>query len=289
MNILVTGGAGYIGSNLCKELSKNNKNKIYSLDNYFTGKTENHIKNVTYYTGNTSDIEKIIKIKIDLVYHLGEYSRLEQSFDDIKIVLNSNLTGTAAVLEFCRKNNCKLIYSASSSKFGEDGKSKNESPYAWTKATNTEIIKNYGSWYGLNYAITYFYNVYGKNEISEGKYSTVIALFKNKMKNKLPLTVVKPGTQLRNFTYIDDVISGLALVGEKGSGDNYGIGYIKSYSILDIANMFGGEIEYINERNGNRLSADLITSKTQELGWKPIVDIKDYINDLKNNNWIEKY
>lgn len=281
--ILVTGGAGFVGSNLCERLVKDNNNEVYSLDNYFTGSYANHVENVVYLEGLTSDIDKIIDFNPDIIYHLGEYSRVEQSFDDIEQVWKFNKEGIFAVLEFVRKTGAKIVYAGSSTKFGDGGLGRSASPYAWTKASNTELVKNYGSWFNIPYAITYFYNVYGKREIQTGKYATLIALFKDKMINNEPLTIVKPGTQKRNFTHVDDIINGLILVGEHGYGDEFGIGSPEAYSILEIAEMFEKEIVMLPERKGNRMTADVISSKTEALGWKPTMLIKDYIADLKKN------
>jgi len=279
--ILVTGGAGFVGSNLIEELVKDTTNDVYSLDNYFTGKKENHIEGANYIEGSTKDIESLVRFKPDLVFHLGEYSRVEQSFTEIEKVWEFNKDGTFAVLEFCRKYECKIVYAGSSTKFGDGGLGRDQSPYAWMKATNTELVENYGEWFGLEYAITYFYNVFGEREISEGKYATLIALFKEKIRNKEKLTVRKPGTQKRFFTYVKDIVSGLMLVGEKGHGNNYGLGASDSYSIMEIAEMFGGEIEMLEERPGNRMSASLDTSRSNgELGWEAKVSIKDYIREF---------
>jgi len=278
--ILVTGGAGFIGSHLCEKLAKNKNYQVYSLDNYFTGKQENHISNVTYIEGSTVDIESLVTFNPDMIYHLGEYSRVEQSFDDVQTVWELNKNGTFAVLEFVRKVGCKILYAGSSTRFGDGGLGRSASPYAWTKSSNTELVKNYGVWFNIPYAITYFYNVYGPREIQTGKYATLIAIFKEKMKNNQPLTVVSPGTQKRNFTHIDDIVNGLILVGENGYGDEFGIGSPESYSIQDIAKMFGGEIEMLPERKGNRMMADVVTAKTEALGWKPTRTIKEYIKQV---------
>ncbi|MEK7460526.1 MAG: NAD-dependent epimerase/dehydratase family protein [Patescibacteria group bacterium] len=281
--ILVTGGAGFIGSNLIERLVQDPNNEVYSLDNYFTGKKENHIPGATYIEGHTKDIAKLINFVPDLVYHLGEYPRVEQSFADMPIVWESNKDGTFAVLEFCRKHNTKVVYAGSSTKFGDGGMGRDQSPYAWTKASNTELVRNYGNWFQLRYAITYFYNVYGPREISTGKYATLIALFKEKFKNHEPLTVVAPGTQLRNFTHVEDIVSGLILVGEKGEGDDYGLGSEESYSILDIAKMFGGEIVMLPERKGNRMIATVETTRPKnELGWKAEKRIFDNIKEFSS-------
>ena len=283
MKILVTGGAGFIGSHLCEELVKNINNSVYSLDNYSTGKKENHINRVIYVQGDTKNIEDLIDCNPDVIYHLGEYSRVEQSFNDIEKVWSSNKDGIFAVLQFCRKHSSKLVYAGSSTKFGDGGIGKNQSPYAWTKASNTELVENYGNWFGIKYAITYFYNVYGGREISTGKYATLIALFKEKYKNGEPLTVVSPGTQLRNFTHIDDIISGLIMVGKKGDGDNYGIGCSQSFSILEIANIFDTEIKMLPEREGNRMSSEVVCSKTKKLGWSETKSVELYIKNIINN------
>ena len=280
MKILVTGGAGFVGSNLCERLSKDENNEVYSLDNYFTGSEKNHVKNVFYIKGDTADIEKLINFTPDIIYHLGEYSRVEQSFDDIEKVLEYNKQGTFAVLEFVRKHKCKILYAGSSTKYGDNGENANASPYAWSKSTNTQLVKNYGEWFGIDYVITYFYNVYGKREIQTGKYATLIALFKEKMKNDEVLTVVSPGTQERNFTHIDDTIDALILIGEKGHGDEYGIGNPQKYTILEVAQMFGGKIEMLPERKGNRMVASVVSDKTIALGWKPKRNLEKYIQDF---------
>lgn len=283
--ILVTGGAGFVGSHLCERLAKRTTNDVYSLDNYFTGSELNHVPNVNYIKGQTTEIEKLIKFQPDIVYHLGEYSRVEQSFEDIEKVWSFNKDGTFAVLEFARKNGCKIVYASSSTKFGDGGLGKSASPYAWTKASNTELVKNYGNWFNVPYAITYFYNVYGPREIKTGKYATLIALFKEKMKSNEALTVVSPGKQERNFTHVDDIIDGLILVGENGYGDEFGIGNEESFSILDVAKLFKGTIQMLPERRGNRMNAEVISDKTKSLGWSPKKKLSDYINECRLNNW----
>jgi UDP-glucose 4-epimerase len=282
MKVLVTGGAGFIGSHLCEQLAQDGS-EVFSLDNYSTGTKENHVDNVTYIKGETKYIDNLVNFIPDIIYHLGEYSRVEQSFDDIEKVWSSNKDGIFAILQFCRKTKAKIVYAGSSTKFGDNGMGGSQSPYAWSKASNTELVENYGKWFNITYAITYFYNVYGGREISTGRYATLIALFKEKYKNREPLTVVSPGTQLRNFTHIDDIISGLILVGERGEGDNYGIGCSQSFSVLEIANMFNAEIKMLPERKGNRMSAKVVCNKTKELGWKETRSIRDYIHDTLKN------
>ncbi len=292
--ILVTGGAGFVGSHLCEKLLSLD-NEVISLDNYFTGSEKNHIEGVEYIKGDTKDIFKLIDFTPDIIYHLGEYSRVEQSFEDMRIVYEYNKIGTFEVLEFTRKKGSKLIYAGSSTKFGDGGIARNTSPYAWTKASNTELVINYGNWYNINYAITYFYNVYGLREIDKGKYATLIAIFKEKIKNGEPLTIVSPGTQKRNFTHIDDIVNGLILVGIDGYGDEFGIGSDEAFTILEVAQMFlgmnideaikKGKVVMLPERRGNRMTAEVITDKTKYLGWKPKKHLKDWIDYLKENSW----
>lgn len=283
MNALVTGGAGFIGSHLCEHLIAQ-KNTVYSLDNYFSGSSENHINGVHYINGNTAQINELVNFSVDIVYHLGEYSRVEQSFKDREVVLASNCNGTYAVIEFCLRNSAKLIYAGSSTKFGDDGLGPDQSPYAWSKSTNTQLIKNYGEWFGLSYAIVYFYNVFGGREIRFGDYATLIGIFKERFKMNEPLTVVSPGDQMRNFTHILDIVRGLVLVGNQGKGDGYGIGHDKSYSVMEVALMFGGSIEMLPPRPGNRISASLVTDKVKELGWCAKVDLAQHIKEFKIAN-----
>lgn len=278
--VLVTGGAGFVGSGLCKELVAQGY-QVYSLDNYFTGTELNHVDSVTYIRGTTSDIKKLITFTPEVIFHLGEYSRVEQSFEDIDLVWRFNRDGIVAVLEFCREKSCKIVYAGSSTKFGDGGLGRIQSPYAWSKASNTELVMCYGNWFKIPYAITYFYNVYGDQEISDGRYATLIGIFKERMQNNLPMTVVLPGTQIRNFTHIDDIVSGLMLVGEHGSGDEYGIGCKESFSVREVAEMFGGDVEFLPERPGNRLTADVVTDKTLALGWYPKRNLPDYIKHLR--------
>jgi len=278
--ILVTGGAGFIGSHLIEQLVKNKANRVISLDNYFTGLKENHVAGAKYIAGHTKDIERHVKEKPDIVYHLGEYSRVEKSFDDAALVWDLNIAGTFAVLEFCRKRNIKIVYAGSSTKFGDGGLGRNQSPYAWTKASNTELVRNYGVWFSLPYAITYFYNVYGPREISSGPYATLIGIFGELYREGKPLKVVSPGTQKRNFTHVHDIISGLILVGDDGEGDDFGIGSQTSYSIINVAKIFGSEIVMLPERKGNRMNSSIDTSKTRSLGWKPKYELGDYIKEF---------
>jgi UDP-glucose 4-epimerase len=279
--IVVTGGAGFVGSHLCERLVALG-HKVISLDNYFTGTRDNHVEGVEYREGHTKDIAQLIPETPNLVYHLGEYSRVEVSFSEPNVVWDLNIAGTFAVVEFCRTKNAKLIYAGSSTKFADGGMGRDQSPYAWTKATNTELVRNYGAWYNLSFAITYFYNVYGPRERS-GKYGTVIEIFRQQLAEGKSITVVAPGTQKRNFTHVDDIVDGLVLVGEKGVGDEFGLGSPESFSVLDVAHMFGGEVIMLPERPGNRMVAQLDATKSQALGWKATRTLQTYVDSLKHN------
>ncbi len=276
--VLVTGGAGFVGSHLCARLVQEG-HQVISLDNYFTGSRDNHVSGVDYREGHTRDISKLIGEKPDLIYHLGEYARVEQSLAEPDLVWDLNVAGTFAVLEFWRKLGCKIIYAGSSTKFGDGGLARVATPYAWTKAANTELVKNYGDWYKLPFAVTYFYNVYGPGERA-GKYGTVIEIFRQRFLDRKPITVTAPGTQKRNFTHIDDIVQGLILVGEKGEGDEFGLGDERKYSILEVAQMFGGEVEMLPERPGNRMESAIDTTKAKALGWSVEHSLLDYIQGI---------
>jgi UDP-glucose 4-epimerase len=278
--ILVTGGAGFIGSALCRRLQSEG-HSVLSLDNYFTGSRDNHVPGVEYREGHTKDITTLVPERVDLVYHLGEYSRVEKSLTEPALVWALNKLGTFAVLEYCRATGAKIVYAGSSTKFGDGGLGRDQSPYAWAKATNTELVRNYGSWYAVPYAITYFYNVYGPGERA-GSYGTVIEIFRQKRLADEPLTITAPGTQKRNFTHIDDIINALVLVGEKGNGDEFGIGNEESFSIREVAELFGGEIRMLPEAAGNRMGSDIDTSKTRLLGWSPTRTLPEYIRTCLN-------
>jgi len=279
--ILVTGGAGMIGSRLIEMALPTYR--VVSLDNYFIGRKENHIDGAEYVEGHTKDVEKLVgQESPKIIFHLGEYSRVEQSFTDLPLVWESNVLGTHCVFEFWRKRQCKLVYAGSSTKFADGGMGRDGSPYAWMKATNTELARNYGNWFNLPYAVTYFYNAYGQRESTDPRYGTVIGIFKTLYKEGKPITVRAPGTQKRNFTHVDDLARGLLMVGERGQGDDYGLGAPESYSILDIAKMFTDNIEMLPERPGNRMDSIVDTSKAEkEFGWKSQMTVKEYIDRIK--------
>jgi UDP-glucose 4-epimerase len=271
-----------IGSRLI-ELLLEKGYRVISLDNYFIGSKDNHVSGAEYVEGHTKDIETLLGHEQPvLIFHLGEYSRVEQSFNDVELVWQSNVAGTFRVFEYWRARKCKLVYAGSSTKFADGGMGRDQSPYAWMKASNTELARNYGNWFGLQYAITYFYNAYGPRELAEGPYASMIGRFKTLYKNGEPITVTSPGTQRRNFTHVDDLARGLLMVGENGYGDEYGLGSHESYTVLEIAEMFGGEITMLPERKGNRMESIVDTSKAEnEFGWKAEHTVKDYIESLK--------
>lgn len=275
---VVTGGAGFVGSHLCERLL-NEGYRVISLDNYFTGSKENHVDGVEYREGHTKDIATHIPEDPDIIYHLGEYARTEESMNEPDVVWEHNIAGTFGILEFWRTHGCKLVYAGSSTKFADGGMGRDQSPYAWSKAANTELVRNYGEWYGLPFAITYFYNVYGPRERA-GTYGTVVQIFKEQYLAGKPLTVRSPGTQERIFTHVSDIVDGLVLIGEKGKGDEFGLGAQEAYSIKAIAEMFGAPITMLPNRAGNRMSAKLDPTKSHALGWHATRKIQDYINDI---------
>lgn len=292
MKILVTGGAGFIGSNLIAALIREDKDyEIVSLDCYWTGKKENHISNsnVTYINGHTWDISNIFENEsFDLIYHFGEFSRIVESFNQLNFLSKSNLYGTSMVLEYARINNTKLIYSASSSKFGNGGKDENLAPYSWMKAKMVELIKNYRSWFGLEYEICYFFNVYGPNQIYEGEYSTVVAIFERQFLNNEKCTVVEPGTQVRDFTHVNDIVNGLMKAKNVSKNEEWLLRAGRNMSIIELAELFG-KWEFIPERRGERLAAptDIVRGDTlNDLNWKPNENIEDWINFVKSKKTI---
>lgn len=275
--ILVTGGAGHVGSHVIEELVGDERNQVISLDNYFNGSPDNHIDGAEYREGHTKDIDRLVPETPDIVYHLGEYARIAPSFDDVRLVYDMNIVGTFAVAEFCRTRKVKkLVYAASSTKFAIEGDGRHQNPYSFTKAVNVDLINDYGRWYKLPYAICYFYNGFGPRERGDGKYATVIAKFERQYLRGEPLTVVRPGTQRRAFTYVKDLARGIILVGRKGKGDGYALGHTRTYSIMEIARAFGGNIALVDGYAG-RAQAVNHPRKARALGWKPTMDVIDYI------------
>jgi UDP-glucose 4-epimerase len=288
--ILVTGGAGFIGSNLIKHLLKEYKEveKIVVLDNMFTGKEENKIdhKKVIYIESPTWDIDKFFSDKeglFDTVFHFGEYSRIVKSFNDSQYVMKTNLHGTTCILEKCRKWGAKLIYSASSSKFGNDGKDENLSPYSWVKSKIVELIKNYNDWYNLQYEICYFFNVYGPGQITSGDYATVIGIFENQYLNGEAMTVVSPGTQTRDFTHVYDVVRGVGKAATIEMNKEWHLRSGKNISIIDVANLYSkGDWHLIPERRGERFTSEEFPSDTNKvLQWEPQESLEEWIGLIK--------
>jgi UDP-glucose 4-epimerase len=285
--ILVTGGAGFVGSNLCKALVLCKNTKVYSLDNYFTGKPENHVRGVKYYRGNTWEADILFEnLKeeeyFDIVFHFGEYSRIVKSFEDIDFVHKSILSGTSVILQLCKKWSSKLIYSASSSKFGNNGKDENLSPYSWMKSKMVELIKNYNAWYNLQYEICYFFNVYGPGQITTGDYSTVIGIFERQYGEGEKCTVVTPGTQTRDFTHVNDIINGLIKAADRRDNSEWHLRSGINVSIIEVAEMFG-EWELIPERRGERFTSEEFPSDTEvKLNWKPKYNLQDWIYSRKD-------
>jgi UDP-glucose 4-epimerase len=290
--LAVTGGAGFVGSNLIEFLLEKTNLNIISIDNYSTGKRNNQINNprVSYIKGNTKDISRILnryKKNIHSLFHFGEFSRIYQSFKKFYECFESNSIGSKEVFKFCLDNKIKLIYSATSASLGNDGKDKNLSPYAFTKAKNLELLENLKKWFSFKYEIIYFYNVYGAKHICSGEMATVIGIFENLYKKQLPLTVVKPGSQTRSFTHINDTIAVCFEAWKKNKCQHYSISHKKSYSILAVAKLFKSKIKYLPERAGERYASALTNMSLNNKVHKRFgkIHLKDYISSfIKKKN-----
>ena len=288
--IIITGGAGFVGTNLIKKLIKETNYKIISIDNYSSGTKKNHIKNrrVKYIKGDTSNISKFIKKpkEIKSIFHFGEFARIYQSFLKMSECISSNTVGSNAVFNFCLKHNIKLIYSATSASLGNSGKDKNLSPYAFTKAKNLGLLENLKKWFNFKYEVIYFYNVYGPHQICKGDMATVIGIFENYYKLKRPLPVVRPGTQTRRFTHIYDTVEICYQAWKKKLCRHYSIAHRKSYSILDVAKMFNTKIRYLPKRPGERYASALTNMNLSNKVYKHFgkIELEDYINDFLINN-----
>ena len=286
--IVVTGGAGFVGTNLIKYLLNKTSYKIISIDNYSSGSKKNHIqdKRIAYLKGDTKNISKIldkIKKKIIVLFHFGEFSRIHQSFLKMNECIDTNTMGSYEVFNFCIKSNIKLIYSATSATLGNNGRDKNLSPYAFTKFKNLEILNNLKLWLNFKFEIIYFYNVYGPNQISKGSMATVIGIFEDQYKNKKPLTVVRPGTQTRRFTHIDDTVEVCYFAWKKGMCRHYSISNKKSYTIVEAAKLFSPKIKFLSSRKGERYTSALtsmnLSNKVHKMFGK--IKLKEYVTEWK--------
>ena len=288
--IVITGGAGFVGTNLINLLLKKTKHKIISIDDYSSGSRKNHIKNkrVKYIKGDTNNISKILSHpeNINSIFHFGEFARIYQSFIKMNECINSNSIGSNAIFNYCLRNKIKLIYSATSASLGNKGKDKNLSPYSFTKAKNLELLENLKKWFNFKYEVIYFYNVYGPYQISRGKMATVIGIFEDCYKKGKSLPVVKPGSQSRRFTHISDTVEICYKAWKKNLCRHYSISHRKSYSILNVAKMFKSKIKYLPKRPGERYASALTSMNLSNKVYKHFgkVDLKKYIKNFLNNS-----
>ena len=283
--IVVTGGAGHVGSHVIELLVKDPGNRVISVDNYFNGREENHIPGAEYRRGHTKDIEDLVPEDPEVVYHLGEYARIAPSLDAAALVYDLNIVGTFGVAEFCRKRKVgKLVYAASSTRFAIEGDGRHQNPYSFSKATNVDLITDYGRWYGVPFAVCYFYNAFGPRERGDGPMGTLIAKYEQRWSRSQTLQVVRPGTQRRRFTHVVDLARGIILAGEKGEGDGYALAADNSYSVIEIAEAFGGPLEFIDGYPGRADVEPPDDRARRELGWEPTLDVMDHIASVVADN-----
>jgi UDP-glucose 4-epimerase len=287
--IVVTGGAGFIGSNLIKYLLLKKNKKIISVDNYFSGSKRNHVsdKRVKYINADTANIEKILekyKKKISVIFHFGEFARIHQSFVNTDKCFSSNICGTSNVFYFCLKNKIKIIYSATSASLGNKGNDQNLSPYAFTKSKNLQLLNQLNKWFGLSYEALYFYNVYGPGHVREGAMATVIGIFERQYKEKKPLTVVRPGTQSRKFTHINDTVKGCYYAWKINKNRHYSLSNMRSYTIKGVAKLFSNNIEMIPAKLGERKKSSVV-KKIGNIKIYPFsckLNLNSYIKEFKD-------
>ena len=289
--LVVTGGAGFIGSNLISELLKFKKYKIISVDNYSSGLSKNHIKNkrVKYLKGNTKNIEILLKSyvgKIHSVFHFGEFARIYQSFKKINECFSSNIEGSSNVFNFSLKNKIRLIYSATSASLGNKGNDMNLSPYAFSKAKNLELLENLKKWFNFRYEVVYFYNVYGEGQICKGDMATVVGIFEDHLMSGKKLPVVRPGTQVRRFTHVYDTVKACIHAWRQNKSKHYSIASNQSFSIIELAKLFKSSIKYLPMRKGERFASALtkmnLNNKIIRLSAK--IKLKDYVSNFLSNN-----
>ena len=289
--VIVTGGAGFVGTNLIKLFLNKTNYKIISIDDYSSGSKSNHIKDtrVKYLKGKTVNISKLIKSpkNIKTVFHFGEFARIYQSFLKMNECIDSNSVGSNSVFNFCLKNKIKLIYSATSASLGNSGNDKNLSPYAFSKSKNLELLENLKKWFNFKYEVIYFYNVYGPYQICKGQMSTVIGIFEDHYKKGKSLPVVRPGTQSRRFTHIDDTTNICYLAWKKNLCRHYSIANKKTFSIIEVAKMFKSKIKLLPKRPGERYASALINKNLSNKIYKYFgkINLKSYVeNFIRENN-----